>query len=284
MKTDKIAVEGDSQNESLLADLLRVTLPHGGYVLAFAHAYFDESGTGDDSAYLCVAGYVFTKENALAIEPEWNAMLAYYGLPYFHMAECNQHDGIYAHLDEKACIAAATEAIALTKKYASQGIAISFDKKVFDALPPQPIWTDRYSFLCSNVMFGVLRWAEVTGFAGDVSYFYESGAKGWGDALQAMRAIRSTSEFPRDGLRFKAVTSVSKRDAIPLQCADLLVWNWHKQVGREARGIKNVRGDFKSLLGLKCDLRHYDQAAIDLWTKAGSPSSCADSPAQRPSS
>jgi hypothetical protein len=134
--------------------------------LAFAHAYFDESGTGDDSPFLCVAGYVFANENALAIEPEWKAMLGRYGLPYFHMSECNQHSGIYAHLTEAQCIQAATEAIALTKKYAARGVAISFDNKAFDALPPQPIWTDRYSFLCSQVMYGVVKWADATGYTG----------------------------------------------------------------------------------------------------------------------
>lgn len=260
-----------AQTSSLLLTVRRCALPGGEYFLALAHAYFDESGTDDKLPFLCVAGYVFTEENALAIEPPWRKMLEKYRLPYFHMTECNQHEGIYAHLSEQECIAAATEAIELTKAYASRGVAISIDKSVFDALPEQGLWSTPYSLLCSNVMYGVVAWAKDAGFDGDVAYFYESGAMGWTQALEAMKKIKHESSVPRDGLRFSTVTVASKSKAIPLQCADLLAWNWHKQMGREARGILKARGDFRSLLKLKCELHHFDQSAIERWRQDGSP-------------
>ena len=170
----KMGALGDSS----IASLLRLTLPNGGYVLAMAQAFFDESGTGDDSPFLCVAGYIFTEENAIAIERPWGEMLKKYRLPYFHMTECNQHSGIYGHLTEAECIAAATEAIELTKLYAERGVAISIEKTFFDSLPPQDLWGHPYSLLCNNVMFGVVKWAKESGFDGDMSYFYESGAAG----------------------------------------------------------------------------------------------------------
>ena len=257
--------------DSWLSSVLRLTLPDRGYVMAFAQAFFDESGTGDDSPFLCVAGYIFTEENALAMEQPWREMLKKYRLPYFHMAECNQHEGIYAHLTEAECVKAATEAIELTKKYAARGVAISIEKSIFPSLPKQNLWEHPYSFLCNNVMFGVVAWAKAHGFDGDVSYFYESGAVGWPQALEAMMKIQRESKLPRDGLRFQSVTLVSKTKAIALQCADLLAWNWHKQMVRESRGIRKVRWDFKSLAKLKCDVHHYDRSAIDLWVAAGSP-------------
>ena len=235
--------------------------------MAFAQAYFDESGTGADSPFLCVAGYVFTNQNALEIEAEWLEMLSRYDLPYFHMTECNQHSGIYRHLSEKQCIEAATEAIKLTKRYAARGIAVSIDKKAFDLLPPQTIWRDKYSFLCSQVMFGVVKWAVETRFSGDVEYVYESGAEGWASAQQSMKFIRDQSTVPCDELRFRKISSMSKKNAIPLQCADLLAWNWRKLIDRETKGISRVRGDFKNLLKLKADTHHYDKAAIDRWVK-----------------
>ncbi len=262
-----------AQNSSWISTVLRYSLPDGGYVLALAHAYFDESGTDDGLPILCVAGYIFTEENAVAIEAPWRKMLEKYRLPYFHMTECNQHSGIYAHLTEQECIEAASEAIELTKAYALRGIAISIEKSVFSSLPAQSLWNTPYSLLCSNVMFGVVAWAKDAGFNGDVAYFYESGAKGWTQALEAMMRIKHESKAPREGLRFSTVTLASKSKAIPLQCADLLAWNWYKQMGREARGIMRYRGDFKSLKQLKCDIHHYDKAAIDRWKQAGSPTS-----------
>lgn len=262
-----MASEG-AQRENQFASVLDVTLSKGGYVMAMVQAYFDESGTSDGERFLCVAGYIFTKENAVALGEEWAVMLEKYDdLPYFHMNECNQHSGIYEALGEQRCIEAAAEAIALTKKYASRGIAVSIDREAYDLLPPQPLWGSRYSLLCSQVMFGVVKWAEQSGYTGDVSYFYEDGVTGWAQAQEAMKRIHDESVIPREGLRFSSVGFISKRKAAALQCADLLAWHWRKQMGREAEGVKRLRGDFKSLLELKCDLHHYDKTAIDRWIK-----------------
>lgn len=43
--------------------------------MAVMEAYFDESGTHDGSSSLCVAGYLFEKENATALGIEWQKML-----------------------------------------------------------------------------------------------------------------------------------------------------------------------------------------------------------------
>ena len=53
-------------------------LRNGGHVVAVIQAYFDESGTDDGSKFLCVAGYIFEKEKAIAMDAEWQAMLIKY--------------------------------------------------------------------------------------------------------------------------------------------------------------------------------------------------------------
>jgi len=43
--------------------------------MAVMEAYFDESGTHDGSPFVCVAGYLFQKGNATALDAAWRWML-----------------------------------------------------------------------------------------------------------------------------------------------------------------------------------------------------------------
>ena len=78
--------------------------------MAAAEAYFDESGTGADALDLCLAGYVFERDRAVAFDLEWRQMLSDFGLPYFHMKECVHNVGVYAHLTPGQCDEAARKA------------------------------------------------------------------------------------------------------------------------------------------------------------------------------
>ena len=71
---------------SLAQRFMDVLLPRGGCVMAFAEMYFDES---EDVRHnlLCVAGYLFKKEKAVALEQKWASILAEAGLTHFHMVE-----------------------------------------------------------------------------------------------------------------------------------------------------------------------------------------------------
>ena len=53
--------------------------------------YFDESGTHTGSRAVAVAGYVSTVEQWERFEVEWQAALAEFGVPYFHMADFVDH-------------------------------------------------------------------------------------------------------------------------------------------------------------------------------------------------
>ncbi|OOG43854.1 DUF3800 domain-containing protein [Polaromonas sp. A23] len=233
-------------------------------MVAMVEAYFDESGTGDESPFLCVAGYIFTKENAAALDSMWREMLNRYELPYFHMSECAHGVGIYKHLTRQQCIDAATEAIELIKRYASRGIAISLDKSAYPFIPKNGIWNSPYSFLCGQAFYGVRNWANETRFAGDASYFFESGAEDWAQAAKSIEKVMSET-VPRNDFRFHTYSSIGKTEATPVQCADLLAWHWFTHNKRILRGETKARADFKSLIGLEIDPHHYDKEAIERW-------------------
>ena len=122
--------------ESPLRRLLDITNLNGGLVVALAEAYFDESGM-DQSQFLCVAGYIFTKENAVELSGEWRAMLDTWQLPFFRMVDCAHGNGHFKRLSPPERDAVARHAILLTKRYAARGIAVSMDRAVMPLFPAQ---------------------------------------------------------------------------------------------------------------------------------------------------
>ncbi len=227
-----------------------------------AQAYFDESGTGEESQFLCIGGYIFENDNATNLDTEWQKLLKKYQLPYFHMSECNAHKGVYAHLSKKECDDSAREASELIKTYASHGIAMSLDKSAAHLLPPdRGLYKGQYALICCQVLYAVRDWADMSNFSGEVAYFFESGADGAGQATDAMGKIK---EIPRweSTFRLASFSFVDKRYSGAVQAADMLVWHWLKENRRNVEG-KKIRPDFRNLLSVKTNCRHYDEIAIN---------------------
>ena len=65
-------------------------------------AYFDESGTHDSSPVMCVAGYLFSAEQAARLDLEWADVLDRYKLSHFHAADCAHGVGEFKNLDRRA--------------------------------------------------------------------------------------------------------------------------------------------------------------------------------------
>lgn len=234
--------------------------------MAKAFAYFDESGTDAKSGVLCVAGYIFLEEMVGPFEAEWTAMLEKYGLPFFHMVDCAHGTGVFRAITAEQRIEAQKEAIKLTRKYACKGIALSIDKAAFPkiGIGGKKIWTTPYTFLCGQVLYGVRDWANETGFDGEIEYVFESGADGEVKAVdETVNALLGTAEV-RKIFRYGRHVYAKKKEALPLQSADLLAWHWFTH-NRRIREGKNKRADFKNLIGLTIDPHHYDATSIEYW-------------------
>lgn len=234
--------------------------------MAKAFAYFDESGTDAKSGVLCVAGYIFLEEKVSAFEAEWKAMLEKYGLPFFHMVDCAHGTGAFKALTPEQRTEAQKEAIELTKKYASKGIALSIDKTAFPKVGAgsPKIWTKPYTFLCGQVLYGVRDWANETGFDGEIEYVFESGADGEVKAVyETVNALLAT-EAMRKIFRYGRHVHAKKTEALQLQSSDLLAWHWFTH-NRRIREGKGKRADFKNLIGLTIDPHHDDAESIEYW-------------------
>jgi hypothetical protein len=234
--------------------------------MAKAFAYFDESGTDGKSEVLCVAGYIFLEEDVGPFEVEWKLMLEKYSLRFFHAVECAHGKGDFKALTNEQRSAAQKEAIELTKKYASKGIALSIDKAAFPKIGSgsAKIWTTPYTFLCGQVLYGVRDWANEVGFEGEIEYVFESGAVGEIKAVNETINALLTTEETRKIFRYRRHVIAKKTEALQLQSSDLLAWHWFTH-SRRVREGKGKRADFENLIGLRIDPHHYDAESIEYW-------------------
>ena len=103
--------------------------------MAEMEAYFDESGTHDDSPFVCVAGYLFQKDNATALDTAWRGMLQEKGLSFFRMSDCAHGTGPFKGWPKIDRTNLESRAIDLVRTYATHGFAASVVVNDFHLIP-----------------------------------------------------------------------------------------------------------------------------------------------------
>jgi hypothetical protein len=235
---------------SILPRLLEIVLPSGGYALLSVEAYFDESGTHDQSSVLCFAGFVIRDDQARAMDAGWAQMLTRYKLPYFHMVDCAHGVGVFRELNRSARIAVETEAIALMRSHIAQCFVNSVNPVTFEQeVPTHPQIGSAYSLLAHSCLASVANWATEHGFRGDVAYFFENGHRNQNEANAIMQMIFSQPEL-RTRHHYASHTFAAKEKLPLLQAADIIAWLWNKECRRvlSEGGIRKKREDLTALL------------------------------------
>jgi len=230
-----------------------VTSTDGGLV-ALIQAYFDES-YGDGGVF-CVAGYAFARMKCRQFDAAWAAMLAKWKLPYFRMSSCAHNRGVFEHLSRDECIAVEKEAIALIKRYAACGFAVTVDPVDFAKVAGQPgVDKTPYEFCVSICLVAVSVWADGPGRPPcSLSYFFEAGDAHQGETSAVMEKVFRDPHL-RARYGYMSHTFVEKVNARPAQAADLLAWQWFTDRKRSKSGkFAESRKDLVELVG--GDLRH----------------------------
>lgn len=114
--------------------------------MAVMEAYFDESGTHDGSPFVCVAGYLFQKGTATALDAAWRWMLEENGLPFFRMSDCAHGTGPFKGWSKIDRTNLEIRAIDLVKTYAAYGFAASVVMEDFHLIPNLGLFDTAYSF------------------------------------------------------------------------------------------------------------------------------------------
>lgn len=196
---------------------------------------------------LCVAGYLFEKEQARELDLAWEAVLDRYDLPFFHMVSCAHNNHPFDHLTRDECIEAQKEVIALINQHALLGVAAAVNEDdywlMFGKNSPGG---SPYSFLCWQVLAGIRSWINRSNFQGDIAYFYEAGHDSDGEADALMKRIFSHPNLT-EGYRYAGHAFVDKKKVRPVQTADILAWHWATQMKRWLKKNNNMRADFQAL-------------------------------------
>lgn len=112
-------------SHEILVRLIEILAPGTADVVAFLECYFDESGTDDGSPVLCVAGYLFDKEECKQLDLKLKEVLDRYRLPFFRMSACAHNQRPFKHLSRDECIEVEKAMIGLINQHAMLGVAIA---------------------------------------------------------------------------------------------------------------------------------------------------------------
>ena len=82
----------------LFAQFVETALPRDCLVAALMHVYIDESGTHDGARVMGLAGYIFEANQAARFSRDWQKSLQKIGIPFAHMTDCANGNGVYARM------------------------------------------------------------------------------------------------------------------------------------------------------------------------------------------
>jgi hypothetical protein len=256
-----------SEADEAFADLLNAVAPAPNDIVVLIRSYFDESWDDD---ILCVAGYTFTSSNARKFDEAWRRMLWKHGqLPYFRMSACNAGREPFDKLDKAARISAQTDAIALICKYASFGKAVTIDQHAYyRIIGNNGVVRSPYEFATWMILTAVLSWMEKRGDVGGASYFFEAGHQHQSQSEALMRILFKDGVL-RDRYKYNAHAFVDKAKSRPSQAADMLSWQWFKNIQRIRDGATKMRADCGALVsGVETHYSHINEYYLNMLVEA----------------
>ena len=230
--------------------IVDAVLPAGkGAVVALSHVYFDESGTHEGSRVMGMAGYWFDADQARKFTRDWAKDLERIGISAAHMTDCALGYGEYKNLSLKQRIDSEKLLITHIKRRSKFSIAVCVGKQkyeeIFADLRGAP---SAYTFLLLLCVNKIREEIERRNYSGKVAYFFESGHANANEANKFMDAIPKHSNMAIDPYRYASHSFVDKKISLPLQAADMLVWQVRHFFERALDGHEEARKDYQALM------------------------------------
>lgn len=192
-------------------------------------AYFDESGSHKSALVTSVAGYVFESEQYKRFDVEWRDKLRRYGIAAFHMADCAHLVGEFCCISRKESSDLCRDLIEIIKRRIRIGIVVSISEETLRLFQPAGTEHGRGYVLClQSCLAGIAAWVDKNKESDRVSLFFESGHKLQSLANRALMAI-ADSKILSNGINYGSHTFIGKKDAVGIQAADLLAWEWQAE-------------------------------------------------------
>jgi hypothetical protein len=188
------------------------------------NSYFDESVRNNE--LLCVAGFSFASEQAKKFIKEWKKLFPI-GL---HMKEfahgVGRYKGLYSPEERDAMMRTAVKII---NSRMTVGFAVSCNIKEMNLYSPKWIhgFKSAYSLCCHWAVHAMLIALDDAGIKDRITYIFEAGNQ---HEYEAKTFFQSLVDVPhiKEQYRHLSDSFTPKSDAVPLQAADLLAYEWAK--------------------------------------------------------
>lgn len=223
--------------------------------------YADESYGGDtNSGPLCLAMYLYEREQAIVATQEWSGVLNDPGLPrslpYFRMSDCAHATGVFDGMGRDQCDRIARKIIPIAKTRSIVAFASVVDQGEYRAIVPKSSgFPNPYGFLAHMLLSFVREWIEETKFMGSILYNFESGHQHQSTTNRIMCEIGSAAKS-KAYYAYAGHTFVEKEVAPIVQSADLYAWHCFTDIKRRARGLP-MRKDLEALGRPQDKIQHW---------------------------
>lgn len=214
-------------------------------------AYFDESGTHDDSPVCVVAGLLAPPLQWERLTADWQRILDEVGIPEFHMSECSPGGGIFKDWPKEAREKLIRRLVHLVVRRATchvwTAIVMRTYREIFTNDPEE-----LGAYFIGAVTCATLIRHHVIEINPSLSvpYMFEHGGKGSKAVFDAFHQL--LDEGRADAYCMGALRAGERRKLLPLQAADLYAYEIHKffadQVNETGR---HMRGSLRALLRIK---------------------------------
>ena len=190
-------------------------------------AYFDDSGTHQGSPAISVAGYMSTPDRWKRFESEWRETLDAYGVEFFHMTDFASGMQQFKDWPRAKREPRLNKLISISNRNVLFSTASVVPAEVYDASLRH--LSHPYDIAARQCLVMALGYARQAKLAGTISFVFESGTRGAHNFLAAYQAIH---EKYRARLDLGPLSFADKKKCLPLQAADILAYELHKEIPR----------------------------------------------------
>lgn len=214
-----------------------------------ANLYFDESGTHQGSRLMTVAGYWLEEPQSDRFSRDWAKQLAKFGLTHAHMTDCALGFGEYRNLTLQQRIDTGKRLIENIKRRSRFGFTVTINPneyaEVVGSIPHAPTC---YTHCLMTLFHGVTKFADANKYDGKINYFFEAGHESQKEADLYLSAIPLHGEDWVRATRYGKHGFLDKKEALPLQAADMLAWQTRHYFERRIDGHFKPRKDLVALV------------------------------------
>jgi Protein of unknown function (DUF3800) len=200
--------------------------------MVMLRAYFDESGSHKDSPILAIAGAVAPERAWEPLEPKWQKILDEFvdkGVKEFHMYDCIHGFGQFTRIEEpfrKYIIRQLTNIIIGTNLSFISSSIRETDFNTIRETKDTYGFNDPMSLCFSSAMADLEKWSIEHADGDPIAVVFDQTEE---NGPKIEKIARLYSEYPRKII--KSLAFASREDCIPLQVADMLVYQVRYQWG-----------------------------------------------------